>query len=119
MRRNRMIGLAAALLFVSPALAGPPLLCFPYEIGEAKSLPWGGDRMQPSSGYDHSHLVDDTVRLLEAEPETIVRMETLRRAALYAGQSHGAAHVETMLLVRHVEQRRDRPVRRRLRRAQE
>jgi hypothetical protein len=32
---------AAALLLAQPALAGPPLLCFPFEIGTAASLPVG------------------------------------------------------------------------------
>src|SRR5215813_12064511 len=58
-------GLALAATF--PAQAGPPLLCFPYEIGSAQSLPWGSDPFSKDKGYDRSHLVDDTVRLLSAE----------------------------------------------------
>ena len=34
--------LAAALLFSSAALAGPPLLCHPFDTAGAASLPWGG-----------------------------------------------------------------------------
>src|SRR5436190_297013 len=33
---------AFALAAATPALAGPPLLCHPYEIGSARSLPWDG-----------------------------------------------------------------------------
>ena len=32
---------AAAILIATPAFAGPPLLCHPFEIGTARSLPWG------------------------------------------------------------------------------
>jgi hypothetical protein len=32
---------AVSMLVASPALAGPPLLCFPFDIGVAKSLPMG------------------------------------------------------------------------------
>ena len=34
--------LCAALIAARPALAGPPLLCHPYDIGSAVSLPWNG-----------------------------------------------------------------------------
>jgi hypothetical protein len=73
------------LLFQSNALAGPPLLCFPFEIGSAKSLPWQGrswESIQPD--YDVSRLIDDTIALLSADAPVIVRMETLRRATIYA-----------------------------------
>ena len=32
---------AAVILTARPALAGPPLLCFPFEIGAARTLPMG------------------------------------------------------------------------------
>ena len=48
--------LAAALLFSSAALAGPPLLCHPFDTAGAASLPWGGgwnreDRDGPETKY--------------------------------------------------------------------
>ena len=92
MRRLRFVTpLAAALLFVavSPALAGPPLLCHPFDIGDARSLPW--DARSWSEGrkdYDLAKLVADTESMLTPATPVIVRMETLRRAALYA--SHDA-----------------------------
>jgi hypothetical protein len=30
------------MVFQQVALAGPPLLCHPFEIGNARSLPWSG-----------------------------------------------------------------------------
>lgn len=79
----------------SPALAGPPLVCFPFEIGGATSLPWNAS----SSGYqgmradyDLTRLNRDTIALLTPSTPVIVRMETLRRAALYASADAAIAH---------------------------
>ena len=61
--------LAAALGLVSRAAAGPPLICHPFEIGTAQSLPWAGgpNWHSPSPGYDTNRLVDDTLALLDAK----------------------------------------------------
>jgi hypothetical protein len=89
-RRTHPLILAAAALLVlaRPALAGPPLLCFPFEIGAAKSLPMAPDAAKSwraiDRQYDVSHLVADTLALLVPSTPTIVRMETLRRATVYA-----------------------------------
>lgn len=75
----------AAVLLSRPALAGPPLLCFPFEIGSARSLPMGrGDWRATDPTYDVSHLVADTLRLLTPSAPLNVRMETIRRATIYA-----------------------------------
>lgn len=76
--------LAAALLFSSAAFAGPPLLCHPFDTAGAASLPWGKGWNAPDRGYDTQRLQADTQRLLDARMPVIVRMETLRRAAIYA-----------------------------------
>jgi hypothetical protein len=78
--------LLAALGAASPAMAGPPLLCHPYDIGDARSLPWDGAGAwwHGQSGYDPSHLVADTTALLTPSTPVVVRMETLRRAVIYA-----------------------------------
>lgn len=86
MNRRTLALVASLTLLASPALAGPPLLCFPYEIGTAKSLPWGDKPFTKGSGYDAAKVVDDTLSLLKTERSTLVRMETLRRAAIYIGQ---------------------------------
>jgi hypothetical protein len=75
----------AALLTARPAFAGPPLLCFPFDIGSAKTLPMGtGSWKTVDAKYNVSHLVDDTLALLTPETPVLVRMETLRRATIYA-----------------------------------
>ena len=71
----------------APALAGPPLVCFPYDIGTARSLPWdaqGHAWKGMRADYRVSQLTGDTLALLTPTTPVIVRMETLRRAALYA-----------------------------------
>jgi len=78
-------GVAAVGLAV-PATAGPPLLCHPFDIGAATSLPWDGSRAfwQGRADYRVADVVSDTESLLGPAVPVIVRMETLRRAAIYA-----------------------------------
>ena len=94
-RRSRLAVFASVLLaspFLSaPALAGPPLLCFPYEIGKSASLPWGNDAFEGKKGYDKSKVVSDTLEILKTEKSVLARMETLRRAAIYIGKDREAA----------------------------
>ena len=84
--RTTICAAAAALALAAPALAGPPLLCHPYEIGSAKSLPWVGEKswFEGRPDYNLQNLVSDTEALLAPSTPVIVRMETLRRAAIYA-----------------------------------
>ena len=87
LRRGHVLPLAAFALFttVAPALAGPPLLCHPFDIGDARSLPWDGrEWSQGRRDYNVANLVADTEAILTPTAPVIVRMETLRRAALYA-----------------------------------
>jgi hypothetical protein len=82
-----MVVMALILLGASQkvALAGPPLLCFPFDIGSEKSLPWEGGKWKAvRADYDINRLVDDTLALLNNEKPVIARMETLRRATIYA-----------------------------------
>jgi hypothetical protein len=78
--------LVTLFLFAASALAGPPLICHTFDIGNAKSLPWitHGWSLSGAETYDVNHLVSDTVAILDADPTVLVHMETLRRATLYA-----------------------------------
>lgn len=89
--------LAAGLLLVSglvtPAFAGPPLICHRLDIGDAKSLPWNGTvwNLSGNENYDTKNLAQDALAILDSGAPVIVRMETLRRATLYARQDPRAA----------------------------
>jgi hypothetical protein len=88
------IGLVAALLCMAIVTqAGPPLICHALDIGNAKSLPWISHSWNLSGGetYDTKNLVRDTLEILAPETPVLVRMETLRRAALYARKDPVAA----------------------------
>ena len=94
MRYRITLALAVFLAALAPSLAqaGPPLLCFPMSIGDAASLPWGADGWKsPLANYDRARLADDTVALLSSQPRALVRMETLRRAVIYAADHEAAA----------------------------
>jgi hypothetical protein len=91
--RPRIRSVHTAALFVAvvalaqTAFAGPPLLCHPYDIGSATSLPWGdGGWTAARSDYPLAHLAADTQALLTPSTPVIVRMETLRRASIYASR---------------------------------
>jgi hypothetical protein len=85
--------IAALLCFAAVARAGPPLICHAIEIGNAKSLPWTSHNWNLSGGetYDTKNLVRDTLDILGPNIPVLVRMETLRRATLYAGKDPVAA----------------------------
>lgn len=85
--------LGAFLVLASTAQAGPPLICHVIEIGQAKSLPWTshGWDLSENQNYDPKNLVRDTLAILDANTPVLVRMETLRRATLYARKDPRAA----------------------------
>jgi len=80
-------------LLPAAAQAGPPLLCFPMAIGTARSLAWGSGSgwNAPRPEYDRARLAEDTLALLGPQTPVLVRMETLRRAAIYASSDDAAA----------------------------
>lgn len=86
MKNKTPLRALAALLFAAflplAVHAGTPLICHPYAIGNAPSLP-AGEWKGANPNYDRTHLVRDTLALLTTETPVLVRMETLRRAAIY------------------------------------
>jgi hypothetical protein len=80
--------LLVGLLLAAAAFGGPPLICQRIQIGAAKSLPWkdvdGWAGKDPS--YDVKRLTADTLALLVPGTPLVVRMETMRRSAIYAAQ---------------------------------
>ncbi|MBZ5522196.1 MAG: hypothetical protein LAP21_08135 [Acidobacteriia bacterium] len=92
LRRSAVI-LLAVLCFVTLALAGSPLICHPFDIGKARSLPFAGNNwnLSGNENYDTRNLVRDTLDILDSGAPVLVRMETLRRATLYARKDPQAA----------------------------
>ena len=88
--RRSLLTMALLVTSVVPALAGPPLICHPFDIGTAASLPFGSTSegwrgwQATLPTYDRAKLVDDTLALLTPTTPVIVRMETLRRASAYS-----------------------------------
>ncbi len=74
---------AAANSTPAAAMFGPPMVCHEVLIGTGKSLPWDSGSFGTDPKYDITRLPADTVDLLIKEPSALVRMETLRRAAVY------------------------------------
>ncbi len=94
MRNTLLLTLGfAALGTIFVAQAGPPLICHPYNIGGAKSLPWGNGNNwdNPDPSYNVKNLATDTLAILDQATPVLVRMETLRRAVLYGSLDHDAA----------------------------
>jgi hypothetical protein len=84
--QNSIRILAACAFLAAPVFAGPPLVCHPINIGSARSLPWTSAswKLSGDEDYDTRHLVSDTLALLGPDTPVLVRMETIRRAALYS-----------------------------------
>lgn len=91
--RRLLTAVTLTLAVAAPALAGPPLLCHPFDIGTATSLPWDGTSswFQGRADYPVKQLVTDTEAILQPATPVVVRMETLRRAAIYASQDPAVA----------------------------
>jgi hypothetical protein len=77
--------------FATNALAGPPLICHAIEIGQAKSLPPIDWNSSGTGGYVLKNLSRDTLAILDSGRSVLVRMETLRRATIYARHDPAAA----------------------------
>ena len=72
-----------------PALAGPPLICHPFDTRGGALLPWdakgpGTNWNAPLASYNTARLSDDVVKLLDTDSPVLTRMENLRRATIYA-----------------------------------
>jgi hypothetical protein len=84
--RQALVVLAAVAFFATPALAGPPLICHPFETSGAKLIAWGSGPgwNTPDRSYDIKNLVADTNVVLTADAPILARMENMRRATIYA-----------------------------------
>jgi len=106
-RRGRfgLAGLAVMLAAASVVVAGPPLICHAFDIGDAKSLPFVSHdwNLSGGEGYSTQYLAQDTIAILDLSRATLVHMETLRRATLYARKDRQAAKQLLMRLTARAE----------------
>jgi hypothetical protein len=81
-----LVTIAAVVLFATPALAGPPLICHPFQVESGKLIAWGTGSgwNTPDRSYDITRLVADTTAVLTPDAPIITRMENMRRATIYA-----------------------------------
>jgi hypothetical protein len=91
---------AALFAMAGTVVAGPPLVCHAFDIAGAQSLPFVGHdwNLSGSESYNTSDLAKDTIAILDASPVTLVHMETLRRATLYARKDPQAAKQLLLML---------------------
>lgn len=84
--KGSLVAIAAVLVFASPVLAGPPLICHPFETAGGKLIAWGTGSgwNTPDRSYDVKKLVADTTAVLTADAPILTRMENMRRATIYA-----------------------------------
>jgi hypothetical protein len=92
--RQALLVVAAVLSFATPALAGPPLICHPFEVEGGKLIAWGTGSgwNTPDRSYDIKRLVADTTAVLTSEAPILTRMENMRRATIYAMRDPAIAH---------------------------
>lgn len=77
------------------AEAGPPLICHPFPTLDTASLPWkaSGDQWNGADpAYSPRTLSVDTMRLLSPTTPVLARMETMRRASIYAMRNPGVGY---------------------------
>src|SRR5688572_28137599 len=80
-----VVAVSAVVMFATPALAGPPLICHPFVTESGKLIAWGvgSGWNTPDHSYDIKKLVADTTAALTPDAPVFTRMENLRRATIY------------------------------------
>jgi hypothetical protein len=88
------VAIAAVVFFATPVLAGPPLICHPFEVEGGKLIAWGSGSgwNTPDRSYDIKRLVADTTAILTSDAPILTRMENMRRATIYAMRDPVIAH---------------------------
>lgn len=104
--RVSLLGSVLSLsLLALNTIAGPPLVCHSFDIGDAKSIPFVSHdwNLSGNENYDTAKLAADTIAILNSSNVTLVHMETLRRATLYARKDPAAAKQLIALLFSRAE----------------
>jgi hypothetical protein len=77
------------------SFGGPPLICHPFQIDDAKSISWGQGPFDPPKDIGRDKLVQTVLAHLQPDTPVLARMETLRRATIWCGRD---GRVEQALL---------------------
>jgi len=96
--RRAPLFLIAILGLAGAVRAGPPAICWPIEIGDAKTLP----EEDATLAKDPDRVVEATLRLLDGSLPVLARMETLRRASLYLADSRAGRNALSRALANRV-----------------
>ena len=65
-------------------VVGPPAVCHPFEIGQARSLPWKAGAFGYDPDFPLDKLNQELATLLDHQEDTGVQVESIRRAVVYA-----------------------------------
>lgn len=63
---------------------GPPAVCHPFAIGEARSLPWKAGAFGYDPDFPLDKLNPELAVLLDHQEDSLVQLESIRRAVIYA-----------------------------------
>jgi hypothetical protein len=67
----------------APVPVGPPLICFPLDIGGAVSLPFATEGIDAKTKMAPDEIATTLRSILAASDDAVVHMETLRRASVW------------------------------------
>jgi hypothetical protein len=73
----------ASIGVAAPIPVGPPLICFPLDIGGAASLPFATDTLDVKTRMTPDEIATSLRSFLAASDDALFHMETLRRAAVW------------------------------------
>lgn len=82
-----LIELALALaptLHGEEVVLGPPAVCQPFDIGKAPCLPWKAGAFGFDPEFPLDKLNPELASLLDRQADSLVQLESIRRAVIYA-----------------------------------
>ncbi len=96
-----LVGVAVLLGGMSQVWAGPPAVCHPIQIGDSQSLPFGKDAFAKISKFPLHQVAPSTLKILAGSDDTLLHMETIRRAVIYLQQDRKMGQDFLAMLQKH------------------
>lgn len=72
------------MLTTGEEILGPPAVCHPFDIGKSPSLPWKAGAFGFDPEFPLDKLNPELATLLDRQDDTLVQLESVRRAVVYA-----------------------------------